>query len=85
MNCRLCKHEFCWICLGTWSEHGQNTGGYYKCNKFEGGTGKDGTDADRAKAELDRYLHYYQRYHGHDHALKFASTNRRFSFCLKSP
>lgn len=25
---------------------------------------------------LCRYLHYYQRYHGHDHALKFASISR---------
>lgn len=31
---------------------------------------------DKAKAELDRYLHYYQRYHGHDSALKFAATQR---------
>jgi len=23
-----------------------------------------------------RYLHYYQRYHGHDSALKFAATQR---------
>lgn len=23
-----------------------------------------------------RYLHYYQRYHGHDSALKFASKQR---------
>jgi hypothetical protein len=23
-----------------------------------------------------RYLHYYQRYHGHDYALKFASSQR---------
>ena len=23
-----------------------------------------------------RYLHYYQRYHGHDQALKFASAHR---------
>jgi hypothetical protein len=23
-----CKHEFCWMCLGKWSEHGSNSGGY---------------------------------------------------------
>jgi ariadne-1 len=22
MTCRKCKHEFCWICMGLWSEHG---------------------------------------------------------------
>ena len=25
---------------------------------------------------LHRYLHYYQRYHGHDSALKFAAAQR---------
>jgi ariadne-1 len=33
MTCRSCKHDFCWICMGPWSDHGANTGGYYKCNK----------------------------------------------------
>jgi ariadne-1 len=23
MNCKLCKHEFCWICMGSWADHGQ--------------------------------------------------------------
>lgn len=52
MNCKMCKHEFCWICMGPWSDHGQNTGGYYKCNKYD----PNGTDnnAEKAKAELDR-------------------------------
>lgn len=55
---------------------GQNTGGYYKCNKFEAkNEGGDSTVA-KAKAELDRYLHYYQRYHGHDLSLKFAAKQR---------
>jgi len=77
MNCKLCKYEFCWICMGCWTDHGQNTGGFYKCNRY------DATKADanssaavRAKAELDRYLFFYQRFHGHDHALKFASSQR---------
>ena len=35
MNCRSCGHDFCWVCLGSWKEHGSTTGGYYKCNKFE--------------------------------------------------
>lgn len=57
---------------------GQNTGGYYKCNKYESKVpDKDSNNAvAKAKAELDRYLHYYQRYHGHDLALKFASKQR---------
>jgi ariadne-1 len=23
MHCKLCKHEFCWICMGPWGEHGE--------------------------------------------------------------
>jgi ariadne-1 len=73
MNCQQCKFEFCWICLGEWSLHGANTGGYYKCNKYDP-TGKleDNSDAAKAKRELDRYLHYYKRYHAHAMAQKFA-------------
>lgn len=77
MTCRLCKHEFCWMCMGNWSEHGQATGGFYKCNRFDSGAVSTTTSsAEKAKAELDRYLHYFQRYHGHDRSLKFAATQR---------
>lgn len=62
---------------GSWVEHGQQTGGFYKCNRFMPAEVKSIVSAiDKAKAELDRYLHYYQRYHGHDSALKFAATQR---------
>ena len=52
-------------CVGNWSDHGQTTGGFYKCNRFDSSTTSPGlnqqlTAAQRAKAELDRYLHYYQ-------------------------
>ena len=75
MSCSQCKHEFCWMCMGDWSEHGASTGGYYKCNKYDplktGGADED--DTARAKRELDRYLHFYKRYHCHDQAQNFAS------------
>jgi ariadne-1 len=66
------------ICVGGWAEHGQNTGGYYKCNRYDSNESNnpEATAAQKAKAGLDRYLHYYQRYHGHDSALKFANTLR---------
>lgn len=80
MTCRQCKHEFCWICMGSWTEHGQQTGGFYKCNRFDAAELPTSvTEAQRAKAELDRYLHYYQRYHGHDQGLKFAEQLREAS------
>ena len=35
MTCSWCGHDFCWMCMGLWSEHGSSTGGYYKCNVYE--------------------------------------------------
>ena len=39
MTCRRseggCGFEFCWLCLGPWSEHGDSTGGFYACNNYE--------------------------------------------------
>lgn len=74
MTCQRCKYEFCWICMGDWNDHGANTGGYYKCNKYDSGAGgpEDMSDAAKAKRELDRYLHYYKRFHAHAEAQKFA-------------
>ncbi|KAJ0403475.1 hypothetical protein ATCC90586_003588 [Pythium insidiosum] len=63
------------MCMESWDKHGSGTGGYYKCNRFETQSQQD-TDAARAKAELDRYLHYYQRYANHSEAGKFAQRMR---------
>ena len=78
MTCQRCKYEFCWICMGDWNDHGANTGGYYKCNKFDTSTSTtvaddDMSDIAKAKRELDRYLHYYKRFHAHAEAQKFAT------------
>jgi ariadne-1 len=59
--------------MGNWTEHGANTGGYYKCNKFDPASSGDPDDAaGRAKRELDRYLHYFKRYQSHHNAQLFA-------------
>lgn len=81
MKCtnRDCRFEFCWTCLGPWAEHGQTTGGYYKCNKFKSVSNEEMAglgDAAKAKAELDKYLFYYQRYSNHEQAGKFAAKHR---------
>ncbi|KAH7365646.1 hypothetical protein KP509_18G039300 [Ceratopteris richardii] len=62
-----CKFEFCWLCLGAWSEHGERTGGFYACNRYEAEKkeGKhDETERRRemAKNSLERYTHYYERW-----------------------
>ena len=79
MTCRLCKHEYCWICMGPWMEHGQATGGYYKCNKFVSGAEDSDTSKNpdkKAKDDLEKYLHYYTRYQGHDASMKHAQNKQ---------
>ncbi|KAF8424054.1 hypothetical protein EV426DRAFT_100094 [Tirmania nivea] len=68
MTCRKCKHEFCWVCMGPWSEHGTN---WYNCNRFEEKAGVDARDHQaKSRASLERYLHYYNRYANHEQSAK---------------
>lgn len=55
MTCRRkeCGHEFCWLCMQPWRGH-QSCGAY-----------KDDPSIAQSKAELERYLHYYERYAVH--------------------
>ncbi|KAL8159226.1 hypothetical protein V2J09_000763 [Rumex salicifolius] len=55
------------LCLGAWSDHGERTGGFYACNRYE--TAKQQgiyDDAEKrremAKNSLERYTHYYERW-----------------------
>ncbi|GBG28256.1 E3 ubiquitin-protein ligase arih1 [Hondaea fermentalgiana] len=31
MVCSSCKHEYCWACLGPWTDHSTETGGFFRC------------------------------------------------------
>lgn len=64
MTCSRCRHEFCWICLRDWRDHG---GSFYDCNKFKE-DGSLSSERATAKRESNRYLHYFKRYQIHqDH------------------
>ncbi|KAH0609326.1 uncharacterized protein H6S33_012812 [Morchella sextelata] len=68
MTCRKCKHEFCWVCMGPWAEHGTS---WYNCNRFEEKSGSEARDQQaKSRASLERYLHYYNRYANHDLSAK---------------
>lgn len=73
MTCKMCTHEFCWLCLGSWKEHGSTTGGYYQCNKYEemkknNIISNDEKKRENAKNELSRYMFYFERYINHEKA-----------------
>ncbi|XP_019155749.1 PREDICTED: probable E3 ubiquitin-protein ligase ARI7 isoform X1 [Ipomoea nil] len=62
-----CKFEFCWLCLGAWSDHGERTGGFYACNRYESAKQEGVYDEserrrEMAKNSLERYTHYYERW-----------------------
>ncbi len=31
----LNNDDVCRLCLGTWTDHGERTGGFYACNRYE--------------------------------------------------
>ncbi|KAH7818235.1 putative ariadne-1 [Monocercomonoides exilis] len=70
MTCSQCRHEFCWICMGPWSQHGSQTGGYYSCNRpVDSSIGKQVASA---KQRLEYYQHYFDRYQEHNRSMTFA-------------
>jgi ariadne-1 len=75
MTCRKekggCGGDWCWMCRGDWKSHGEHTGGYYSCNKYDNSSARDLDDeASKMKQEADRYLHYFNRYFLHETAGK---------------
>ncbi|WVR07721.1 hypothetical protein IAU60_004763 [Kwoniella sp. DSM 27419] len=68
MTCKKCKWEFCWVCMGPWSEHGT---AWYQCNRFDEKSGTEARDTQaKSRASLERYLHYFNRWANHEHSAK---------------
>lgn len=55
-----CKHDFCWVCLGSWEPHGSS---WYNCNRYDEDEAKAARDAqEKLRSSLARYdLKYYDR------------------------
>ncbi|XP_057789364.1 probable E3 ubiquitin-protein ligase ARI8 [Salvia miltiorrhiza] len=68
MTCRPpCLFHFCWLC-------GKGTGSHTHCNKYGGATAVDENNAkrERARKDLQRYTHYYERWHANEQSRKAA-------------
>jgi len=73
MVCKNCHNEFCWLCKGKWAEHGDITGGYYSCNRYDP-LKHDTPDLDM---RFGKYVHHFQRFTYHTNARKVAEHRRR--------
>jgi len=72
--------HFCWVCLGSWDTHGEATGGFYRCNRFEQGEVDPANEQRDEAAERTahaRYLHYYERALNHGMALRVGREQLR--------
>ncbi|TKR67583.1 hypothetical protein L596_023714 [Steinernema carpocapsae] len=87
-----CSYEFCWVCLGPWSEHGTS---YYSCNRYDSSSSKDARAKEsNARELLTRYVFYYTRFNNHrqstvikqklsdslQHRMEYMQTYRHVSF-----
>ncbi|KAF1760970.1 hypothetical protein GCK72_009223 [Caenorhabditis remanei] len=64
ITCRskTCRFEFCWLCMREWSVHG-----YSSCNTFNAKDEKNRVDS---RAELHRFLFFYNRFKSHEQSLE---------------
>jgi ariadne-1 len=60
--------------MQPWQDHNSNTGGYYNCNRYTDKSTNSDEPVEKARAELERYLFYYQRFNNHNQSLRFANT-----------
>lgn len=78
MKCAKCGHDFCWLCKGAWSSHGQGSGGYYVCNKYNeavtrGEISSEEKDMEVNQKVLQKYTYYYKRFRSSVDAISFTA------------
>ena len=72
-----CGYEFCWICMGEWAPHGSN---WYNCSRYDEKSAEEKLKKDhveKAKTDLAKYVHYFDRYMNHHRALKITVGMRK--------
>lgn len=67
MICSSCSYHFCWLCKGSWKEHGSKTGGYFKCNIYDDNVKKgkkydEESIIEKKQKLLQKYMFYFNRY-----------------------
>ncbi|XP_074645621.1 putative E3 ubiquitin-protein ligase ariadne-2 isoform X2 [Tubulanus polymorphus] len=68
MQCCKCKHDFCWMCLGDWKNHGSE---YYECSRYKENPNIVNESANaKAREALKKYLFYFERWENHAKSLR---------------
>lgn len=50
-----CKHDFCWVCLGSWQPHGSS---WYNCNRYDEDEARAARDAqEKLRSSLARSVY----------------------------
>lgn len=81
MTCANCSHQFCWLCKGSWKNHGTSTGGFYVCNKYNEQVAKGKRSREEKQLMnntrlLQKYTYYYKRYKSMLQGIKFTQKLR---------
>uniref|UniRef100_A0AC34GPD7 RBR-type E3 ubiquitin transferase n=1 Tax=Panagrolaimus sp. ES5 TaxID=591445 RepID=A0AC34GPD7_9BILA len=74
MQCSRCDYHFCWMCFKDWKSHGSE---YYECSRYKENPAV-ALEAKYMKArhDLERYLHYFERFDNHSKSLKLEEELR---------
>jgi ariadne-1 len=66
-----CGAHFCWMCLGLFDTR---TVYSHACNAFDDSNAFANANAQTARATLERYLHYYNRFYNHEQSKKLEAN-----------
>lgn len=77
MTCQKCHGEWCWMCRGDWKTHGQQTGGFYKCNLYEKSEAKKlDMQMNRLAEENKKFLKFYDEYIKYNNLIKEVKSKK---------